>query len=111
MNHAKEVLAFEITKIVHGEEEARKAAGSREQEVALGMAVFGDGMNILDLLVETKLVPSKSEARRNVQQGGIVVGGIKIADPAHIVAMADFVDGGIVVQKGKKTIIRVVIKG
>ena len=111
MNHAKEVLAFEITKIVHGEEEARKAAGSREQEVALEMAVFGDGMNILDLLVETKLVPSKSEARRNVQQGGIVVGGIKIADPAHIVAMADFVDGGIVVQKGKKTIIRVVIKG
>ncbi|MCL2753863.1 MAG: tyrosine--tRNA ligase [Defluviitaleaceae bacterium] len=110
MNRAKEVLAYEVTKIVHGEAEAEKAAGSRVVEVAVANDVFGNGMNILDLLVETKLTPSKSEARRNVQQGGIIVGGAKITDPSHIVSVSDFTDGGIIVQKGKKAIVRVVIE-
>jgi len=111
MNRAKEVLAYEVTKIVHGEDAAQKAAGNRMDEKVVSAATFGDGMNILDLLVEIGLVPSKSEARRNVQQGGIMAGGAKITDVAHIVALADLSGGRIVVQKGKKQIVRVIIEG
>ncbi len=111
LNKAKEILAFELTKLVHGEEEALKA-----QEGA--KALFGgggntdnmpsteipaseipaDGINILDLLVKTALAPSKSEARRLVQQGGVSVDDVKITDPNGLIR----IDNEIIIKKGKK---------
>ncbi len=111
LNKAKEILAYELTKLVHGEDEANKA-----QEGA--KALFGgagntanmpsteipaaeipaDGINILDLLVKTGLVPSKSEARRNVQQGGVSVDDVKITDPNALIS----IDTEVIIKKGKK---------
>lgn len=111
LNKAKEILAYELTKLVHGEEEAKKA-----QEGA--KALFGgggntenmpsteipaaeipeEGINILDLLVKTGLTPSKSEARRLVQQGGISVDDAKVTDPNALVK----IDAEVIIKKGKK---------
>ena len=111
LNKAKEILAYELTKLVHGEEEAAKA-----QEGA--KALFGgggntanmpsteipaaeipaEGINILDLLVKTGLVPSKSEARRNVQQGGVSVDDVKITDPNALIQ----IETEVIIKKGKK---------
>ncbi len=111
LNKAKEILAYELTKLVHGEEEANKA-----QEGA--KALFGgggntanmpsteipaaeipaEGINILDLLVKTGLVPSKSEARRNVQQGGVSVDDVKITDPNALIQ----IETEVIIKKGKK---------
>ncbi len=115
INKAKEVLAYEITKIVHGEEEAEKA-----QEAA--RALFGKGVNSADipttyytaeqleagidlitLLTETKLAPTRSEARRLITQGGISVNGEKVTDFARVFTPADFDDEGVLlIKKGKK---------
>ena len=111
LNKAKEILAFELTKLVHSEEEAIKAQNSAK-------ALFGgsgntddmpsteipaseipaDGINILDLLVKTTLAPSKSEARRLVQQGGISVDDVKIADPNALIK----IETEVIIKKGKK---------
>ena len=120
LNRAKEILAFEITKIVHGEvaateaqEAARKlfsgggAEGAPQTEIVT--ADFSDGMDILDLLLAARLIPSRSEGRRLVQQGGITVAGQKISDPAHVVKPDDFSDGAVLIQKGKKVFHRVVL--
>ena len=121
LNVAKDILAFELTKLVHGEEEATKA---RE----LSASLFGSGNNdenmpatelsnddfaedkigLLDMMVKGGLAASKGEARRLVQQGGISVNGEKIADPAASFAKADFADG-LVVKKGKKVFHRFTI--
>ena len=115
INKAKEVLAYEITKIVHGEEEANKA-----QEAARALFVKGGntddmpttayskedldaGKDILSLLVETKLAPTRSEARRLVQQGGVTVNDVKVADIAQSYTSADLdADGSLIIKKGKK---------
>lgn len=112
LNTAKEILAFELTKLVHGEEEATKA-----QEGA--RALFGSGnaadmpcvqldadapTDILSLLVAAGLVPSKSEARRAVEQGGVSVDGEKVAD---IKATFDVTADGIVLRRGKKKFCKV----
>ncbi len=116
LNTAKEILAFELTKMVHGEEEAQKAqdaaravfGGTGKSEdmpsTALTAADFTDGkIGILDLLVKTGLAPSKSEARRLVQQGGISADEVKITDPA---AQMQF-SGEMILKKGKKVFHRV----
>ncbi|MCI9134126.1 MAG: tyrosine--tRNA ligase [Lachnospiraceae bacterium] len=115
INQAKEVLAYEITKIVHGEEEARKA-----QEAARALFVKGAttddmpttsyareeleaGKDILSLLVETKLAPTRSEARRLVQQGGVTVNEEKVTDIAKTFGMADLnAEDALIIRKGKK---------
>ena len=114
INKAKEVLAYEITKIIHGEEEAKKAqeatkalfGGGAKAEVPtteLSKDLFDNGINILDLLLEAKLVPSKSEGRRNVQQGGVRLNDVQEKDVNRLVTMADFnEDGEMMVRKGKK---------
>ncbi|MDE6182547.1 MAG: tyrosine--tRNA ligase [Eubacteriales bacterium] len=114
INKAKEILAFEVTKIVHGEEEAKKAmeasralfaggaSGGSIPTTKMDKSKFEDGFNILDLLVELKLAPSKSEARRLVQQGGVKVSEQKIETIEHLVKTNDFKDGKILIQKGKK---------
>ncbi len=110
INVAKERLAFEVTKLIHSEEEAIKA-----QEAA--RALFGSGTNIddmpstqldavgktvIDVLVESKLVPSKSEARRLIQQGGVAVDDEKVTDVNAALTADNFDKGYVIIKKGKK---------
>ncbi len=120
LNEAKERLAFEVTKMVHGEEEALKVqeaakavfggGGNNADMPTAEVENIGEGMNILDLLTTTSLAPSKGEARRLVQQGGISVNGEKVTDTAHMVTGADFTDGECIVKKGKKVFLKVICK-
>ena len=106
--------------MVHGEEEALKVqeaakavfggGGNNADMPTAEIENIGEGMNILDLLTVTNLAPSKGEARRLVQQGGISVNGEKIADTAHMVTGADFTDGECIVKKGKKVFLKVICK-
>ncbi len=111
LNKAKEILAYELTKLVHGEEEAQKAqegakalfggGGNTENMPSteiLAAEIPGEGINIMDLLVKTGLAPSKSEARRLLQQGGISVDDVKVTDPNAPVK----IDGEVIIKKGKK---------
>ncbi|MBE6626179.1 MAG: tyrosine--tRNA ligase [Ruminococcaceae bacterium] len=121
LNTAKEILAYELTKLVHGEEEATKAqtaakalfAGGGITEnmptTTLTDADFVDGkIGVMDLLVKAGLCASKSEARRLVQQGGILVNDEKVTD-VYMAVEADKFDGdGVIVKKGKKTYHKVV---
>ncbi len=120
LNTAKEILAYELTKLVHGEEEAEKSqaaaralfsAGSAADmpEAKLSDADFTDGkIDILAVLVASGLAPSRSEARRNVQQGGVEADGEKITDINFTFTKESFADG-VVVKRGKKNFKRVVI--
>lgn len=121
LNAVKERLAFEVTKMVHGEEEAKKAndaakavfgAGADDSNMPtfeIAEAEIADGINIVDLLAVTGLAPSKGEGRRLVQQGGVSIDGNKIDDIAYLVEKSIFNDGKIVVKKGKKVFLKVVL--
>ena len=122
LNKAKEILAFELTKLVHGEEEARKAEASAKALFAgggdsgdmptteLADADLVDGkLDILSILVKSGLCVSKSEARRNVQQGGVTVDDTKVADIAAAYD-ADTLRNGIMVRRGKKNFNKVILK-
>ncbi|NCC15091.1 MAG: tyrosine--tRNA ligase [Clostridia bacterium] len=122
INQAKEVLAFELTKIVHGEAEATKAqeaahalfgkgavAGS-VPTTELAAADFAEGMDILTLLTTIGIVPSRSEARRAVQQGGVKIAEQPVSDIEFKITATLFTDGSLLVQKGKKAFHNVVIK-
>jgi tyrosyl-tRNA synthetase len=121
LNKAKEILAFELTKLVHGEEEAKKAeasakalfGGSGEGDVPateLTEADLVDGrLDILSILVKSGLCASKSEARRNVQQGGVTVNDEKVSDIAASYD-AEALRQGIIVRRGKKNFNKVVLK-
>lgn len=114
INKAKEILAFEVTKIIHGEEEAKKAqdaaralfAGGAEggsiPTTEISASKFGDGMDILTLLSECGLIASKSEGRRLVQQNGLKLNDEKVTAFDYIVTSNDIKDGKIKIQKGKK---------
>ena len=111
LNTAKEILAYELTALVHGQEEAEKAqqaaralfsgAGNTEN---MPTTVIADavGMGILDVMVSAGLAASKGEARRLVQQGGVSVNDVKVTDPTTTLADADFTDGVAIIKKGKK---------
>ncbi|MDO4482627.1 MAG: tyrosine--tRNA ligase [Bacillota bacterium] len=117
INKAKEILAYEVTTLVHGEEEAKKAQDAARALFAKGgnnmdnvptakidKAKFeGEGMNVVTMMVEAGLVPSRSEGMRTVQQGGLTIEEQKITDPKLNVTMDMFNDGKILVRKGKKT--------
>ena len=117
IREAKKILAFEVTKLVHGEEEAIKAKQTAE-ELFKGNGI-SDNMpsitikkenliiNILDLLVLTNLVSSKSEAKRLVEQNGISINQVKQNDVNRIIEESDFIDGHIIIQKGKKVFLKV----
>ena len=118
-NAAKELLAYELTKLVHGEEEAEKAkaaakalfggSGSNENMpvAEIDPADLTDGsIGLLNLLVKAELAPSVSEARRLVQQGGITVNDEKKTDPKEMIR----IEGDIIVRKGKKAFKKVVLK-
>ena len=122
LNTAKEILAYELTKLVHGEEEAEKAKKSAKELFSAGNAAnmpteeladedFADGaIDILSLLVKSTLVASKSEARRAVQQGGVAVDGEKVSDIAATFTKADFEGEVKVLKKGNKNFRKIVIK-
>jgi tyrosyl-tRNA synthetase len=122
INHAKQVLAFEVTKFAHGEEEAKKAeatakalfGGSGVDEnmpsTTLPKASFADGLDILSLLTETGLASSRSEGRRLVQQGGVALGDERVEDIERLVTLQDFADGELIIRKGKKVYHRVVLQ-
>ena len=121
LNAVKSRLAYEVTKMVHGEEEANKAdqaakavfgAGADDSNMpTYDMAAEDaeDGINILDLLVKSGLAPSKGEARRLVQQGGVSIDGNKIGDVMYMVDKSIFNDGKIVLKKGKKVFLKIVL--
>ena len=120
LNTAKEILAYELTKLVHGEEEANKAQASAKALFGAGAdadiptaelseADLIDGaIDILSILVKAGLVPSKSEARRAVEQGGVTVEGEKVTD-IKATYTAEILKGGIVVRRGKKAFKKVVL--
>ena len=123
LNQAKEILAFELTKLVHGEEEASKAreashalfAGGGDSAhmptVELSAADFADGdMDILALLVKTELAPSRSDARRAVEQGGVSVADEKVTDIKTAYNADSFGADGLVVKRGKKKFVKVIVK-
>ena len=123
LNEAKEILAFELTKLVHGEEEAQRAQeGARAlfagggntanmPEVQLSVEDFENGeIGILRLLVKAGLASSNGEARRNVEQGGVSVDGEKITDVKAQIAKDSIGEDGIVLKRGKKKFMRIVVK-
>lgn len=121
LNKAKEILAYELTKLVHGEEEATKA-----QESARALFTSGDAANmptaeltaedfnngeidIISLLQKSGLVPSRSEGRRAVEQGGVSVDGEKVTEIGKTYKAEDIGDG-IVLKRGKKNFRKIVVK-
>ncbi len=120
INEAKEILAFEVTKIIHGEEkatEARNAARALFEEGVssenmttseLESSLFSDGIGLLELLTKVGLTKSNGEGRRLVTQGGIQVNSEKVSDPAMTITNDSFVDDEIIIKKGKKVYHRIV---
>ena len=122
LNTAKEILAYELTKLVHGEEEAEKAqqaaralfagAGNSADmpSTTLTAEDLTDGtIGILSLMVKAGLAASNGEARRLVQQGGVSVNDAKVTDPAMTLTAADFGEDGLIIKKGKKVYHKVLL--
>ncbi len=122
LNRVKEVLAYEVTKLVHGEEEAKKAqeaataifsgAGDSANmpSAQVGEAEIGDGIKILDLLVNVNFIPSKGEGRRLIQQGGLSVDGEKVTEIDFTITKDSFKEGKIIIKKGKKAFLKIELK-
>ena len=122
LNQAKEILAFELTKLVHGEEEATKAQESARALFSAGSAAdmptttlteadLRDGsVDILGILVAADLCPTRSEARRNVQQGGVTVNGEKVTDFKAAYTPEDIMKEDFVVRRGKKKYSKIVFE-
>ena len=117
---AKKRLCYEITKFVRGEEDALLAqkmsenlfteGGNDAPEFEITKAEADAGIGLLDLLVKTKLTSSKGEARKLIEGGGIALNGEKVSNTILILKTADFDDGSILLKKGKKSFVKVVIK-
>ncbi len=115
INRSKEVLAFEVTKLVHGEDEAKKADEAAKSLFGKGVDTenipfteisrknFSDGMEILELLERVELISSKSEGRRLIKQNGISMNEEKINDFNRLVTEKDFEDEKLILKKGKKS--------
>lgn len=122
INHSKEVLAYEITQMVHGTEEAQKAQEAARAIFSKGTdsenmpsteidsAFFDDGPTIIELLKAANLISSNSEGRRLIQQGGITLNDEKIIDLGRLVLPTDFIEQKAIIKKGKKIYHRVMIK-
>ncbi len=122
LNKAKEILAYELTKLVHGEEEAQRAKEAAKALFSQGNAVDmpraelsaedlkEDAIDILSLLVKAGLVPSRSEARRALQQGGVTVDGEKVTDIYQSFTKEELSGGGLVLRRGKKKFCKVLMR-
>ena len=114
LNKAKEILAYELTKLVHGEEEAQKAleaaravfGGSGSSENMPTVEFETSEVSVIDALVAAKLAPSRAEARRLIQQGGVSVNDEKVADISKTVDIS----GGAILKKGKKQFVKLIVK-
>lgn len=123
LNQAKEILAFELTKLVHGEEAAAKAQEGARALFAAGASTenmptfelseedFTDGaIDILSILNKSGLAASRSEARRNVEQGGVSVDGNPVKDIKAVFSREQFAGDGVVVKRGKKNFKKIILK-
>ena len=124
LNKAKEILAYEVTKLIHGEEEAKKAQeGARAlfgkgantdnmPSTAITEADFTDGeIGVLDLMVKTKLAPSRAEGRRLIEQGGVAVDDVKVPSiSAKLSLDKDFEKKYVIIKKGKKVFHKVTLE-
>lgn len=120
INEAKARLAYEITKIIHSEEEAEKAkdaaaslfsgAGNSEHlpTVKLEKTLFENGIGVLDLYTKSGLTPSNGEARRLITQGGAEINGVKVTDIKKVYSLSDAEDGAFLLKAGKKKFMRVI---
>ncbi|MCL2619298.1 MAG: tyrosine--tRNA ligase [Defluviitaleaceae bacterium] len=122
LNTAKEVLAYEVTKIVHG-------GAAADDALAAAKALFGGagdggnipftivtaeeaaaGLNVLDVIITAGLAASRSEGRRLVEQGGLKIGGLSVGSVEHVITASDFTDGKLMIQKGKKVYHRLILE-
>ena len=118
INEAKKVLAYEVTKQVHGQEEADKAqaaaeavfggSGSNENMPTIQLTAENEGQKLLDILVAGQVFESKGEGRRLIKQNGLSLNDAKVADPDYVLTDGDFTDGEAIVRKGKKKFYRLV---
>ena len=116
---AKRLMAYEITKLVHGEEEAKsaveaavklfkdKSSSDNMPQIEISMDVFKEGINIVDLLVDTKFIASKSEAKRLISQGGIMLNNSRVGDINQVIGEVDLESGSLLLKKGKKTYLKI----
>ena len=119
LNKAKEILAYELTNMVHGEEEAQKALDAAKALFAKGGAsanvptveieVNGE-IGILDILVATKQCSSRGDARRNVDQGGVSVNDVKVESSSKMFTKEEMMASDFIVKKGKKSFVKVIVK-
>jgi len=121
INQAKKVLAYEVTKLVHGEEEAIKAQQAAEAlfggtgtaqnipTTEITGKELGDGINVLDLLIQTNLIPSKGEGRRLITQGGLYINDERVEAVDLIIKPEDFKENELIIRKGKKTYHKVIL--
>jgi tyrosyl-tRNA synthetase len=121
LRQAKEILAFEVTRLTHGEDEARQAQDAAHAlfegtgaltgvpETTVPQVRLAAGVPVIDLLVETGLAASKSAARRLIQQGGASLNGTRLAQLEAVVTSADLHDGAMLLRAGKKHYHRVVV--
>ena len=118
INEAKKILAFEVTKLVHGEEEAKKAEKSAT-EIFTGQSSENMptvevenvvGKKLLDILAAEKIIESKAEGRRLISQNGLSLNDKKVSDADYIFAESDFKDNSAVIRKGKKKFYKLVLK-
>lgn len=120
LNKAKEILAYELTALVHGEEKADKAqeaaralfSGNKDTEnmptVALTADDFTDGeVQVIKIMLKAGLIKSNGEGRRLIQQGGVAVNDEKVTDPLKALSTADFEKGNVILKKGKKVFYKV----
>ena len=118
INHAKEVLAYEVTRLVHGDEEAAKAqeaaraafsGGNSDNMPSFKAEIPEEGMGIVALMKAAGLVPSNGEGFRTIEQGGLSINGEKVTDTKLLITKEMFKDGPIILKKGKKTFLKVEI--
>ena len=118
INHAKEVLAYEVTRLVHGDEEAAKAqeaaraafsGGNSDNMPSFKAEIPEKGMGIVALMKAAGLVPSNGEAFRTIEQGGLSINGEKVTDTKLLITKEMFKDGPVILKKGKKTFLKVEI--
>ncbi len=121
LNKAKEILAWELTALVHGEEEANKAqdaakavfagAGNSENMPSTQLEegdLTAEGINIIDAMIKASLCTSRGEARRLIEQGGVSVDDVKVTSPQHIIPSPDFDKGYVIIKKGKKVFHKII---
>ena len=118
IRNAKKIMAFEVTKLVHGEEEALKVKQASEEifnnkgnsetteTIIVSKKIIEDGMNIIEVLMLSGIFESKSEARRLIEQNGISINGIKVANVNMIINLETLDNNTLLIQKGKKKFIK-----